>query len=81
MVVGAVPDTILPGSGRPGDCLEGGMSRHVATYDGTYNCWCFQTNNESNDDANSFRYDYWSNFSSISRYNFGYNQLFRSRYS
>jgi hypothetical protein len=73
--------TILPGTGRPTDCLGGSVCRHVARYDRTYNCWYFETNNESNDDAKNFWNNCWHDFLNFSRFNPGYNQPFRSRYS
>ena len=71
----------FPGSGRPTYCLGGSIYRHGARYDKPYNCRHFKINNEPNNDANKFLYNYRYDCSSISRFNSVYNQLFRSRYS
>jgi hypothetical protein len=60
----AVP-TILPGSGRPRDCLGSSICRFSARHDTAYNQPYLKSNNKSNNDANNCwnndRYDFANN--------------------
>ena len=71
------PTTILPWSGRLTYCLGGGIWRYSARYDESYNCWYFNTNNESSDDAKNLQNNCWNDFWNFSRFNSANNSGFR----
>jgi hypothetical protein len=53
--LGTAGTTILPWSGRPRDCLGGGIGRYGARYSKSRDWRYFKTINEPNDDVNYFR--------------------------